>query len=87
MVIAKVRISTDLVRHRGRLVGEQAYLTPASEGQDHTGGHEHTEAETRASCADHRTKIGPQFLDRPLGSIVDVACFDIHPRSVQLVRN
>ena len=76
----------DLVRHRGRLVGEQAYLTPASEGQGHTDGHEHTEAE-KSRCADYRTKIGPQFLDRPLGSIVDVACFDIHPRSVQLVRN
>ena len=52
----------DLVRHRGRLVGEQAYLTPASEGQDHTDGHEHTEAESAQIETIIAPKLGRNFL-------------------------
>lgn len=52
----------DLVRHRGRLFGEQAYLTPASEGQDHTDGHEHTEAENTQVVPIIAPKLGRNFL-------------------------
>ena len=52
----------DLVRHRGRLVGEQAYLTPASEGQDHTDGQEHTEAENAQVVPIIAPKLGRNFL-------------------------
>ena len=52
----------DLVRHRGRLVGEQAYLTPASEGQGHTDGHEHTEAENAQVVPIIAPKLGRNFL-------------------------
>ena len=52
----------DLVRHRGRLVGEQAYLTPASEGQDHTDGREHTEAENAQVVPIIAPKLGRNFL-------------------------
>ena len=52
----------DLVRHRGRLVGEQAYLTPASEGQDHTDGCEHTEAESAQIETIIAPKLGRNFL-------------------------
>ena len=52
----------DLVRHRGRLVGEQAYLTPASEGQDHTDGREHTEAESAQIETIIAPKLGRNFL-------------------------
>ncbi len=46
----------DLVRNRGRLVGEQAYLTPASEG------HEHTEAENAQIETIIAPKLGRNFL-------------------------
>ncbi len=46
----------DLVRNRGRLVGEQAYLTPASEG------HEHTEAERAQIETIIAPKLGRNFL-------------------------
>ena len=52
----------DLVRHRGRLVGEQAYLTPASEGHGHTDGHEHTEAESAQIETIIAPKLGRNFL-------------------------
>ncbi len=45
----------DLVRNRGRLVGEQAYLTPASEG------HEHTEAERAQIETIIAPKLGRNF--------------------------
>ena len=51
----------DLVRHRGRLVGEQAYLPPASEGQGHTDGHEHTEAESAQIETIIAPKLGRNF--------------------------
>ena len=46
----------DLVRHRGRLVGEQAYLTPASDGPEHTGA-ESAQIETIIA-----PKLGRNFL-------------------------
>ena len=52
----------DLVRHRGRLVGEQAYLTPASEGHGHIDGCEHTEAENAQVVPIIAPKLGRNFL-------------------------
>ena len=51
----------DLVRHRGRLFGEQAYLTPATEEHEHTDGHEHTEAEKAQVVSIVAPKLGRNF--------------------------
>ena len=51
----------DLVRHRGRLFGEQAYLTPVTEDHEHTDGHEHTETENAQVVPIIAPKLGRNF--------------------------
>ena len=51
----------DLVQNRGRLFGEQAYLTPAAEGHEHADGPEHNEAENTQVVPIIAPKLGRNF--------------------------
>jgi len=62
----------DLVRNRGRLFGEQAYLTPASKGQEHTDGHEHTETEQPQVVPIIAPKLGRNFYIALLAPLIMV---------------
>ena len=74
----------DLVRHRGRLFGEQAYLTPVTEDHEHTDGHEHTETEKAQVVPIIAPKLGRNFYIALLAPLLMVPVSVFIPEAFNL---